>query len=169
MKIWIYMGLGFGSLWLQLVLAPHLAVSGLRPNLMLITLVIIGLRWIDPWLFVYAALAGLGLDVFSHGLLGIYGLSFFAVSFLARYVGLAVYENSAWFSMAAVAGLTLAEGAIAITLFEVLTPQTPWWDWLFGKVIPLSLFHGLLAPIFNYGAARLERWTKIGETVGPRL
>lgn len=168
MKLWIYAGLGFGSLWLQVGVAPYLSVFGIKPDLMLLMLLVVALRWIEPWLFVYAALAGLALDVFSHGVLGVYGLSFFLVSFLARYVGFAIYENNVLFTMAAVAGLTLAEGVIAITIFELLDPTVPWWHWLLTVVLPLSLYHGLIAPFLMMGLIRLERLTKLGETGGVR-
>ena len=168
MKPWIYLGIGLGALWLQLTVFPYLSVFGIKPNLLLLTVLVLGLRWMAPWLFVYGSLAGIALDVFSHGMLGVYGISFFLISILSIYVGSSIYENTVWFTMAAVAGLTLAEGVISISIFEILDGATPWWQWLFRKVLPASIYHAVLAPFLVWGLARLERRLKLADSIRTR-
>ena len=169
MKGWIFLGLGIASLWLQLTVAPLASLFGVKPNLVLLTVVLAGLRWQDPWLFVYGALTGLGMDVFSHGNLGVYGTTFLLVSLLTLYTARSVYENNLWFTMLAVAGLTLAEGVMAITIFEILDPRTQWWDWLFKGAVPLAVYHGLLAPPARFFLLRAERQFRNLETFRTRL
>ncbi len=161
MKTWLFLGIGIGTLWLQLTVAPYGAVFGIKPNLMLLAVLLLALRRQEPWLFLYAAPAGLALDVFSHGLVGVYGISFFLVSLLALYAAKAVYENNLWFTVGAVTALSLAEGIIAITIFEMLDQTTPWWRWLLWRVIPVSVYHGLLAPFLLYGLVQSERLVKL--------
>ena len=79
MKVWVFLAIGVATLWLQLTVAPYLALFGLKPNLMLLAVLLLALRRQEPWMFVYAAVAGLALDVFSHGIIGVYGPSFFLV------------------------------------------------------------------------------------------
>lgn len=168
MKAWLFLGTGIVSLWLQLTIVPYGAVFGLKPNLVLLLVLLFALRWHEPWLFLFAAPAGLALDVFSHGVVGVYGISYFLVSLLALYAAKAVYENSLWFTMGAVASLTLAEGIISITIFEVLDQTTPWWAWVVKRVLPVSLYHALLAPFLLYGLLRLERLLKLTERLRSR-
>ena len=53
MKFLIYAGIGIATLWLQLTLAPLVALFGMKANLLLLTVLVIGLRWSDPWYFLY--------------------------------------------------------------------------------------------------------------------
>lgn len=161
MKPWLLLGIGVGSLWLQLAVASYGTFFGLKPNVMLLVLLLIALRRQEPWLFLYAAPAGLALDVFSHGMVGVYGISFFLVSLLASYAAKAVYEHNIWFTVGGVAGLSLAEGLISSTIFEILDPTTPWWSWFLNRVIPLAIFHGLLAPFLLYGFVQIGRLGKL--------
>ena len=168
MKRWLYLGIGIGALWIQLTAFSWLSVFGIKPNLLLLTVLLLGLRWMEPWLFVYAVAAGLALDVFSHGILGVYGLSLFLTAFAALYVSHAIYENSLLFIVIAVTGLSLIEGVISITIFEILDPNTPWWNWLLARTLPVSVYHGILAPFLLWCIVRLERRLKLGDMIGMR-
>jgi rod shape-determining protein MreD len=163
MKPFVYSSIGITVLWLQLTVAPLVAVFGYKPNLLLLSVVVIGLRWLEPWLFFYAACAGLALDVFSHGVVGVYALSFFAASFLARYIGTAVYENSLLVGVAGVLAVSLAEGLVSVSLFEVLDATIPWWRWTFTQVLPNSIVNAVWSPLVFLVFARLERWVHLAE------
>ena len=163
MRVFLFVGLGIGMLWLQLTLAPLLALFGYKPNLLLLSVAVIGLRWAEPWLFLYGVGAGLLLDVFSHGVLGLYGISFFALSFLSRLIGVSVYEHSLLLGVAAVFGLSLAEGMVSVTLLEWLDESVPWWHWMLANVLPTALVNALWSPLLFYGLGRLERWARPAE------
>lgn len=155
----IYVGLGWVMLWLQVTLAGSITVLGIVPNFLLITVLLCGVRWLDQWQFVYAALAGLAMDVFSHGILGVYGLSFFLVSFAARMMGLSMYENNLLSTMMLVMGLGTLEGTISVTILQFLDSSVPWWRWILTKVIPASLYLAVLTPPFLWALERIEkRW-----------
>ncbi len=161
MKPLAYVGIGLVALWLQVALGPYAELGGIKPNLPLVTVVLLGLRWMDPWLFVYAAAMGLAVDVFSHGVLGIYGISFFAVSFLARLAGTSLYENNVLFTALFVAGLSLAEGMIAVSLFKALDSGISWWSWVLGDVLPQAVYHAVLAVPVSWLLGRTERWLRL--------
>lgn len=150
--------------WLQLTLAPMLAIGWIKPNLLLISMVVAGLRWVEPWLFVYAVAMGLTMDVFSHGNLGIYGISFFLTSFLVRMVGTSIYEHNLLFNIMGVFVLSLVEGFISITIFEYMDTSVPWWAWLFQYVIPQAMYNGLLGPVFFIITHQMEQRLKWSST-----
>ena len=160
MRAAVLLSIGIATLWLQLTVAPLVAVFGYKPNLLLLSVAVMGLRGVEPWLFLYAVGAGLSLDVFSHGVLGIYGLSFFAISFLARLIGVSVYENSLLLGVAAVFGISLAEGLVSVTLFQWLDETVPWWHWMLTGVLPDALVNALWSPLVFYAFGRLERWVR---------
>lgn len=163
MKLLVYSGIGIATLWLQLTVIPLLEIWGTKPNLALATVLVMGIYWMEPWLFFYATLLGLAMDVFSHGILGIYGISFFCVSFLARMTGVSIYENSFLFGLSGVFGLSLVEGFISVTLLQFLDGSVPWWRWILTQVFPNALYNGLLAPVLFLLCMALSRKVKILE------
>jgi rod shape-determining protein MreD len=163
MKVLFYFGIGIAALWLQLTVPPLVSIYGVKPNLMLLTVLVIGLRWQEPFQFVYAALAGMALDVFSHGILGIYGLSFFGIYFLARLTGSSLYENNMLFGSLSVLGLSVAEGLISVTLLNFLDSDSPWFYWMFTSVLPTALYNGLVSPLVFLALGRMEGWVRVSE------
>ena len=157
MKLWFYIGSGLVALWLQLTFASTLSIGGMKPNLSLMLLLLVGFRWMDHWLFIFGALLGLTVDVFSHGMLGFYGITFFFAAVVARFAGQAMYENNVWISMGIVAGLSLIHGIFVVTLFEIIDPEIPWWSWMFFKELPLALYHGVLTPLIFFPLVWLEK------------
>ena len=151
---------GLAAFWLQVTIAPHVSPFGIRPDLLLLTVILLGIRWVHPGLYVYAALAGLAQDSFSHGLLGVYGISFLATGALANLVGLLIYEQSALFIMGAVFALTLAEGLVALSVLRTIGSEIAWVSWFFGSVAPQAIYHALLTPLILWGQRRMQRWTR---------
>ena len=143
----VYVILGLFALWFQVTLAGSLALGGIRPNLMLLLLLVVGLRWQDPWVFLFGALVGLGMDSFSHGYLGVYGISYFMAGVLARATGQAINEQNVVLNFFLILVLSLAEGAISLGLFNYLDESLPGWTWFFSRVLPGSLYTAFLAPL----------------------
>jgi len=160
MKFLVYGSIGVATLWLQLTVAPLLAVFGIMPNLLLISVAVLGLRWMEPWLFLYAVFAGLALDAFSHGQLGVYALSLYATSFAARLIGASVYENSLLVGVLAVLGLSLLDGFVAVTVLQWMDDGVPWWHWMLTGVLPGALVNALWSPLLFFALGRLERWVR---------
>ena len=161
MKALIYAGLALLTLGLQITVVPSIAIWGIRPNLVLVTLLAIALRWRDTFVFVYAAVLGVALDSFSHGVLGVYGISFFGVALAARLAGNAMYEDNLVSGVMAVFGLCILEGIVFTSIFRVLDHGVPWWNWVLARVLPGALYDALLAPLVFMGLMRLERWLAV--------
>ena len=153
-------GVGLAAFWIQVTLAPHLGVFGVRPDVLLITVILFGMRWVHPGLYIYAAIAGLAQDSFSHGVLGVYGISYLLTGALANAAGLLIYEQNWLFLVATVLALTLAEGLIVITVLQLLGSETAWLSWYFGRVVPQSVYHALLTPLVLWALRRLGRLTR---------
>lgn len=161
MKALMYAGLGLLTLGLQITVVPNLAIWDIRPNLVLVTLLAATLRWRDTFVFVYAAALGVALDSFTHGLLGVYGISFFAVSIVARLAGNAMYEDNIFSATIAVFGLSIVEGLVFVSVFRMLDRQVGWWGWVLLRVLPGSVYNAVCAPLVFIGLARLERWLRL--------
>lgn len=161
MKFWVYLGLGIIGLWLQVTLAPSLSIVGVRPNLLLISVLLLGMRWRDPWLFIYAVPAGLAMDTFSHGLLGLYGITFFVISFFSQMAGEEIYDNQPAITSLLVLGLSLTEGVFSLIILEFIDSRTVFWEFLLTSVLPASLYNAILAPFLVMGLIQLERTLKM--------
>jgi rod shape-determining protein MreD len=147
---------GVAAFWLQVTVIPSFALFGVHPNLPLMTVALFGMRWLHPGFFVYAALSGLALDSFSHGVLGVYGISFLITAALANVAGIAIYEQNPLFTALAVSVLTLAEGLVSLLVLSLLGSEVAWASWLLGRVLPLSIYHGALTPFLFRALRRLE-------------
>ncbi|MFI5399551.1 MAG: rod shape-determining protein MreD [SAR324 cluster bacterium] len=161
MKALLYAGLALLALGLQITVVPDLALWGIRPDVVLVTVLAVTIRWRDRFVFVYAAALGVALDSFTHGVLGVSGISFFAAAVGARLVGGAMYGDNIVSSSIAVFALSLAEGIVFVTLFRILDPQVPWGSWTLTRVMPEAFYNALIAPAVFTGLARLERWTPL--------
>ncbi|MDH4247647.1 MAG: rod shape-determining protein MreD [Deltaproteobacteria bacterium] len=157
----VYVMLGLCGLWLQVTLAGSLAVGGIRPNLMLLLLLVVGLRWQDPWVFLFGALVGLAMDSFSHGILGLYAISYLLSSVFARATGQAINEQNVALNFLLVLMLSLTEGMISLGIFDYLNDSVPWWSWFFTRVIPGALYTALLSPVAFPLVIFLERSLKL--------
>jgi rod shape-determining protein MreD len=155
---------GLSAFWLQVTVAPSLTVFGVRPNLPLMTVSLVGMRWVHPGMFVYAALSGLALDSFSHGVLGVYGISFLVTAALANVAGLLIYEQNPLFIALAVLVLSAAESLVSLMLLEMLGSEVAWGAWLLGRALPASVYHAALTPVLVKGLDRLERFLRLTPT-----
>jgi len=147
---------GVTAFMLQVTVVPSLAVFGVHPNFPLMTVALFGMRWLHPGFYVYAALAGLALDSFSHGVLGVYGISLLITAALANVAGILIYDQNPLFMALAVAMLTLAEGMVSLILLSMLGSEVAWASWSLGRVLPLAIYHGALTPLIFGALRRLE-------------
>lgn len=157
MKVLVHGVIGLLGLWLQSTVAPSIAIAHIRPNLMLLTLIVLVLRWPSPWLVIYGAAAGLALDSFSHGMLGVYAISFLLIAVATRMAGDAIYENNLLSSVLVVLAMTVLHGALALGIFRLLDASTPWWWWMLTRVIPEAVYTAALSPLVFLAHDRLER------------
>ena len=152
---------GVAAFWLQITIVPWLAPFDVKPNLLLVTVFVLALRWVHPWMFVYAALAGISQDAFSHGILGVYGLSFLAAAAMANLTGKLVFDQNILFTSLVVIGLSVLEGLISLMILDISGSRVAWVSWLFGRVLPQSLLQGLVTIPVIYGLNAARRLIKV--------
>ena len=161
MKGFLYAGLGLLAVGLQITVIPDFALWGIRPNIVLVTVLALTLRWRDTFVFVYAAVLGMALDSFTHGLLGMYGIAFFTAAIAGRFAGGAMYEDNVVSATIVVFALSIVQGIVFVSVFKVFDRQVPWWGWTLARVLPEALYDAAIAPLVFIGIARLERWTRL--------
>ena len=142
----------------QVTLAADIALFGIKPNLLLFSVAIFSLRVENPWLFIYAALVGLGADVFSHGLLGVHALAFMGVYFLGRVMRASLYANTPFLILTLVMGLSFASSLFSSTLLWILDSDVPWLSWVFLKGVPAAIYTSIFTPLPLLFWHRLEKW-----------
>lgn len=152
--------LGVAVFWVQVTLAPAVSIFGVRPDLLLLVVILLGMRWVHPALYVFAAAAGLAQDSFSHGMLGVYGISFLITAGLANVTGLLIYEQNALVITAAVFALTLAHGIAALTVLDSIGSEMTWLGGFFATVAPQAVYHALLTPAILWAQRRLQRFSR---------
>ena len=141
----------------HVAIAPHLSIVGVRPNLLLLTVILVGVQWVHPGFFVLAALFGLSQDSFSHGWLGLYGVTFVFTGVLANLLGRLIYEHNLLFVMGIVFGLSLFHGAVALVLLSIVGSDSAWASWFFAWVLPQAVYHAVLTPLALLLLRRLAR------------
>ncbi|MDH4121888.1 MAG: rod shape-determining protein MreD [Deltaproteobacteria bacterium] len=135
---------GLLLIWVQTSAIQTFSVWGVKPNLLLMGVILSAMRWISPGMLVFACLAGLSQDAYSHGMLGVYGLSFLGTAGLAYVGGRSFFENNWLFIALLVSLLTLAEGLMALAILRVVEGQIPVMGWFFHLTLPVALYNGVL-------------------------
>ena len=148
--------LGAGVLWLHLTMSPHLAVYGIRPNLILVGLMLTAFRGISPLSLVFAVGAGLTQDAMTHGMMGVYGLTFLMTVGVAYWVGRFLYEQNLLVQSLAIMGLTLVDGVITLVVLQFVEEDVPSFTWFFTRSFPVAIYHGALTPVFHWGLSKLD-------------
>jgi cell shape-determining protein MreD len=123
-------------------------ISWLQPNLLFLLSVLFALHWRGRETHFLAVFCGLTADGFSALPFGVFGLSFFAVSFFVRWYGIRISQPSMPLLVGLTAILTLAVNLLNCFVLDLIFSQTymtfRWWqDVLFLEIIPTAI----LAPL----------------------
>ena len=143
--------------WLETGFSNYLHIAGLKINIVLIVLLILMLRWKSPFLLFYGLILGLMADAVSHSIIGVYGLSFFLVLILTRWISDGFYDKKFISTILMVGLLSLIEGGIALTLFKVLNTELSWNRLFFQTVVFMAIIQGLISPLFLVILIRMEQ------------
>ncbi len=161
MKVIFWILIGLISLWTEATASSYLRIWDLKIDLVFIVLLLLMLRWKSSFLLFYGLVLGIITDALSHSMLGVYGLSYFLILSLTRWIGEWFYDNNIFSTFLFVALLSLLEGICALTLLKLLTPTLSWNTLFISVLVPLSLIHGLLSPPLLMIIIRVERILKL--------
>jgi rod shape-determining protein MreD len=121
-----------------------LSLGGIKPDLALTALFVIGLLT-SP---VEAALAGIGIglvqDIGSASLIGFSGLTRGLAGLAAGLLGSRVLDISSPASVLFLVALSLAEGILISLFLQVTYGAVPFFSMLAGRLLPQALYTGLL-------------------------
>ena len=153
----IVVGLMLVGAWLNIVLNSYVNLGSLKINWILIIMLVLTFRhstYLVPFLGI---LAGLICDALSHGIMGLYAISFFVTLLLARLLNKLFYANTFFTVSLAVLSMSVFEGWISISILGMLGTGINQSSFMLSTVLPLSVLHGLVAPLILLGVIWCER------------
>jgi rod shape-determining protein MreD len=145
---------------MQGVIAPHLAIARVKPDLVLLVTLAYGLLYGPGVGGRFGLISGLLQDLLLGRYLGVFALTRMTAGYLAGLAERRLYRDSLLILTATGAGASI----FADLLFMVLMgttgyPLDPLAD--IGRVVmPAAVYNGLLAPLVYRAMHRLRRWER---------
>jgi len=143
--------------WLNIVLNNYVQLGSLKVNWILIIMLVLTFRHSTHLIPFMGILAGLICDALSHGIMGLYAISFFVTLLLARLLNKLFYANTFYTVSLAVLIMSVFEGWISISILGMLGTEINQSSIVLSTVIPLSVLHGLGAPVILLGVIWCEK------------
>ena len=141
------LGLMLIGVWLNIVFNNYIQIGGLKINWILIFMVILAFRHSKLVIRYVGILAGLVMDALSHGIMGLYGTSFFLTLLLTSQVKKFFYANTFIAVSVAVFSMSIFEGWISLSILGMFEPGFELSSHLMTLTLPLALLQGLMTPI----------------------
>ena len=141
------LGLMLIGVSMSIVFNNYIQLGGLKINWLLMFMLILTFRHSKLLIEFVGMLAGLMMDALSHGIIGLYGTSFFLTLLLISQVNKLFYANTFFAVSLAVFSMSIFEGWISLSIlamFEVGLEQS---NHLLTSTLPLAFLQGLMTPI----------------------
>ena len=135
------------GLWLNIVFNHYVQIVGLKINWILIFLLIQTFRQLNLGIAFFGILAGLILDALSHGIMGLYGTSFFLTLLITTQIKKVFFANTFTSISLAVFSMSIIEGLISSSILSIFEPELEISDLMLSSTLPLSLLQGLITPL----------------------
>ena len=153
----LLVGLMLIGAWLNIVLNSYVQLGNLKINWILIIMLILTFRYSTHVIPFLGILAGLICDALSHGIMGLYAISFFLTLLLARLLNKLFYSNTLLTVSLAVLSMSIVEGWISISILGMLGTEINRSSLVLSKVLPLSVLNGMGAPVLLLGVIWCEK------------
>ena len=153
----LVVGLILIGAWLNIVLNSYVQLGSLKINWILIIMLVLTFRHSTHLIPFLGILAGMICDALSHGIMGLYAISFFLTLLLARLMNKLFYANTFYTVSMAVLSMSVIEGWISISILGVLGTEINQTSLVLSTVLPLSFLHGLGAPVILLGVIWCEK------------
>ncbi len=153
----LVVGLMLIGAWLNIVLNNYVQLGSLKINWILIIMLVLTFRHSTHLIPFLGILAGLICDALSHGIMGLYAISFFVTLLIARLLNKLFYANTFYTISLAVLSMSVFEGWISISILGMLGTEINQSSLVLSKVLPLSVLHGLGAPLILLGIMWCEK------------
>ena len=135
------------GLWLNIVFNHYVQIVGLKINWILIFLLIQTFRQLNLGIVFFGILAGLILDALSHGIMGLYGTSFFLTLLITTQIKKVFFANTFTSISLAVFSMSIIEGLISSSILSIFVPELKISDLMLSATLPLSLLQGVITPV----------------------
>ena len=135
------------GLWLNIVFNHYVQIVGLKINWILIFLLIQTFRQLNLGIAFFGILAGLILDALSHGIMGLYGTSFFLTLLITSQIKKVFFANTFTSISLAVFSMSIIEGLISSSILNIFEPELKISNLMLSATLPLSLLQGLITPV----------------------
>jgi len=135
------------GLWLNIVFNHYVQIVGLKINWILIFLLIQTFRQLNLGIAFFGILAGLILDALSHGIMGLYGTSFFLTLLITSQIKKVFFANTFTSISLAVFSMSIIEGLISSSILSIFEPELEVSDLMLSVTLTLSLLQGLITPV----------------------
>lgn len=165
MKFWVYVLILIIILPLQSSILRPLAIFGFLPDIILVTVYIVGLlRGPREAVFLGMAL-GLLQDIHSGGLLGLTGFSRGIMGLLAGLLGRHVLNVASMSNLIFITGFSLIEGILISIFIRIFYGDLSFFTFLFNKLLPSAAYTGVIGAVLIrllYHFRIIERPMSIG-------
>ena len=135
------------GLWLNIVFNHYVQIVGLKINWILIFLLIQTFRQLNLGIAFFGILAGLILDALSHGIMGLYGTSFFLTLLITTQIKKVFFANTFTSISLAVFSMSIIEGLISSSILSIFEPELEISNLMMSATLPLSLLQGVITPL----------------------
>ena len=142
---------------LNIVLNSYVQLGSLKINWILIIMLVLTFRHSSHLIPFLGILAGLICDALSHGIMGLYAISFFVTLLLALLLKKLFYANTFFTVSLAVLSMSVFEGWISISILGMLGTEISQTSLVLSTVLPLSVLHSLGAPVILLGVIWCEK------------
>ena len=136
----------FGS-WMNLVINNYFQIVDLKINWVLIFTLVLAFRYSRIFLPFIGIIAGLICDAHSHGIMGLYGASFFLTLLMVNQIKKVFYSNTLFSISLSISALTFFESLTSLFilgLFETDLEQT---SLIISTSLMLAIIHGFITPV----------------------
>ena len=141
------LGLMLIGVWLSIVFNNYVQFGGLKVNWLLMFMLILTFRHSKLLIVFLGMLAGLMMDALSHGIIGLYGTSFFLTLLLIIQVSKLFYANTFLAVSLAVFSMSIFEGWISLSIIDMFEPGLELSTNLLTSTLPVAILQGLMTPI----------------------
>ncbi|MBG55845.1 MAG: rod shape-determining protein MreD [Deltaproteobacteria bacterium] len=153
----LVIGLMLIGAWLNIVLNSYVQLGSFKINWILVIMLVLTFRHSKHLIPFLGILAGLICDALSHGIMGLYAISFFLTLLFASLLNKLFYANTFLTVSLAVLSMSVFEGWISISILGMLGTEIDRSSLLLSTVLPLSVLHGLGAPLILLGIMWCEK------------
>ena len=153
----LIMGLMLIGALFNIVLNSYVQLGSLKINWILIIMLVLTFRHSTHLIPFLGIFAGLIFDALSHGIMGLYAISFFVTLLLARLLNKLFYANTFYTVSLAVLTMSVFEGWISISILGMLGTEINQSSLVLSTVLPLSVLHGLGSPVILLGVIWCEK------------